>query len=240
MGDNNNVRLPPGFRFNPTDQELILHFLHRKASLLPCVPDVIPDLDLYPYDPWDLNGTYVHSLYIRTWILLILCFESYMVLKQVSYMFSGKALAGDYNQWYFFSRRTSNRVSASGYWMPLDDNLVDEPILLPNDHKKTKVAGLKRYLGFYMAQGIKTNWVMHEYRLLDSRGRGSSSSSSSRSSKQRRPTDSSKWVVCRVFKQGGGSDGSYNGDDEDGTALSGMDEVFLSLDDLDDISLPYQ
>ncbi|RZC54463.1 hypothetical protein C5167_013319 [Papaver somniferum] len=212
MGDNNknNVRLPPGFRFNPTDQELILHFLHRKASLLPCVPDVIPDLDLYPYDPWDLNG---------------------------------KALAGDYNQWYFFSRRTSNRISASGYWMALDDNLVDEPILLPNNHKKTKVAGLKRCLGFYLAHGLKTNWIMHEYRLTDSRGRGSSSSSSSissRSSKQRRPTDSSKWVVCRVFEQGGGSEGSYNGDDDEGITLSGMDEVFLSLDDLDDISLPYQ
>lgn len=56
MGDNNNVNLPPGFRFYPTDEELVVHFLHRKAALLPCHPDVIPDLDLYPYDPWDLDG----------------------------------------------------------------------------------------------------------------------------------------------------------------------------------------
>lgn len=55
MGDN-NVNLPPGFRFYPTDEELIVHFLHRKASLLPCLPDVIPDLDLYPYEPWELQG----------------------------------------------------------------------------------------------------------------------------------------------------------------------------------------
>lgn len=56
MGDN-NVNLPPGFRFYPTDEELVVHFLHRKATLLPCHPDIIPDLDLYPHDPWELDGT---------------------------------------------------------------------------------------------------------------------------------------------------------------------------------------
>lgn len=55
MGDN-NFNMPPGFRFYPSDEELVVHFLHRKAALLPCHPDVIPDLDLYPYDPWDLDG----------------------------------------------------------------------------------------------------------------------------------------------------------------------------------------
>lgn len=63
MGDNinanANVNLPPGFRFCPTDEELLVHFLQRKVALLPCHPDVIPDLDLYPYDPWQLNGTYI-------------------------------------------------------------------------------------------------------------------------------------------------------------------------------------
>jgi len=52
-----SVNLPPGFRFYPTDEELVVHFLHRKASLLPCHPDVIPDLELYQYDPWQLHGT---------------------------------------------------------------------------------------------------------------------------------------------------------------------------------------
>jgi len=56
MGDT-NVNLPPGFRFYPTDEELVVHFLHRKASLLPCHPDVIPDLGVYQYDPWELDGT---------------------------------------------------------------------------------------------------------------------------------------------------------------------------------------
>lgn len=56
MADN-PFQLPPGFRFFPTDEELVVHFLQRKAALLPLHPDVIPDLDLYPYDPWELNGT---------------------------------------------------------------------------------------------------------------------------------------------------------------------------------------
>ncbi|KAG2711549.1 hypothetical protein I3760_04G081900 [Carya illinoinensis] len=52
-------QLPPGFRFCPTDEELVLHFLFQKASLLliPCHPSIIPDLDLcLQYDPWDFNG----------------------------------------------------------------------------------------------------------------------------------------------------------------------------------------
>ncbi|KAJ0870293.1 putative transcription factor NAM family [Helianthus annuus] len=58
MGDNKNMNLPPGFRFSPTDEELVVHFLQRKASRLPCHPDIIPDLGLYPYDPWDLDGNF--------------------------------------------------------------------------------------------------------------------------------------------------------------------------------------
>ncbi|XP_023897127.1 NAC domain-containing protein 104 [Quercus suber] len=55
MGDG-SVNLPPGFHFCPTDEELVLHFLLRKASLLPCHPDIIPDLDLCLHDPWEFNG----------------------------------------------------------------------------------------------------------------------------------------------------------------------------------------
>lgn len=66
MGDSkkSNVNLPPGFRFYPTDEELVIHFLQRKAALLPCHPDVIPDLDLYPYDPWQLEGNTPSFYYI--------------------------------------------------------------------------------------------------------------------------------------------------------------------------------
>ncbi len=62
-----NVNLPPGFRFYPTEEELVVHFLHRKATLLPCHPDVIPDLDLYAYDPWQLDGIYIQFSFLCFW-----------------------------------------------------------------------------------------------------------------------------------------------------------------------------
>ncbi|KAF2548302.1 hypothetical protein F2Q70_00024042 [Brassica cretica] len=46
--------LPPGFRFHPTDEELILHYLRKKVSSLPVPLSVIADVDIYKSDPWDL------------------------------------------------------------------------------------------------------------------------------------------------------------------------------------------
>ncbi|MED6110405.1 hypothetical protein PIB30_042573 [Stylosanthes scabra] len=54
-------QLPPGFLFSPTDEELVLHFLYSKASLLPCHPNIIPDLDLDLSDPFQLNGKALSS-----------------------------------------------------------------------------------------------------------------------------------------------------------------------------------
>ncbi|KAK4416675.1 NAC domain-containing protein [Sesamum alatum] len=54
MGDEKLV-LPPGFEFDPTDEELIVFFLRRRAASLPCYPNIIPDLDIYAADPWEIN-----------------------------------------------------------------------------------------------------------------------------------------------------------------------------------------
>nr|GLL28652.1 NAC15 [Ipomoea trifida]GMD04819.1 NAC domain-containing protein 104 [Ipomoea batatas] len=93
---------------------------------------------------------------------------------------SGKAMA-EGRKWYFYSRRTSRRMTENGFWKPLG---VEEPIF------SSSGAGQKDY---------------------------------------------SKWVICRVFE--GNYDNGGGGDD--GTELSCLDEVFLSLDDLDEISLPH-
>ncbi|GER42694.1 NAC domain-containing protein [Striga asiatica] len=189
MGDN-NFNLPPGFRFYPTDEELVVHFLQRKAALLPCHPDIIPDLDLFPYDPWDLNG---------------------------------KAM-GEGNKWYFYSRRTQSRVTGSGYWQAIG---AEEPIYSSNSGQKI---GMKKYSSFFYgepSEGVQTEWIMQEYRLSES-GSTSRSSSKRRSSKK----DYGKWVVCRVYERNSDSD------DDDGAELSCLDQVFLSLDDLDEINQP--
>ncbi|KAA8538432.1 hypothetical protein F0562_028022 [Nyssa sinensis] len=50
------LQMPPGFRFHPTDEELVIHYLCRKCSSQPIAVPIITEIDLYKYDPWDLPG----------------------------------------------------------------------------------------------------------------------------------------------------------------------------------------
>nr|XP_016491527.1 PREDICTED: NAC transcription factor 56-like [Nicotiana tabacum] len=51
--------LPPGFRFHPTDEELIDCYLKKKvsASYPDPVISIIADIDLYKFNPWELLYT---------------------------------------------------------------------------------------------------------------------------------------------------------------------------------------
>lgn len=46
--------LMPGFRFHPTDEELVSFYLRRKIQQKPISIELIRQLDIYKYDPWDL------------------------------------------------------------------------------------------------------------------------------------------------------------------------------------------
>ncbi|KAF3447008.1 hypothetical protein FNV43_RR12188 [Rhamnella rubrinervis] len=50
------LQLPPGFRFHPTDEELVVHYLCRKCASQPIAVPIIAEVDLYKYDPWELPG----------------------------------------------------------------------------------------------------------------------------------------------------------------------------------------
>ncbi|KAJ8761080.1 hypothetical protein K2173_000759 [Erythroxylum novogranatense] len=156
-----NPILPPGFRFHPTDQELIVYYLEKKiASSSSPEVSIIADVNIYKFNPWELPGM---------------------------------ALFGEH-EWFFFSPRDRkypngsrpNRAAASGYWKATG---TDKPILTSSG---SQCLGVKKALVFYKGhppKGIKTNWMMLEYRLLDDthqlhRRRGSM-----------RLDD---WVLCRV------------------------------------------
>ena len=73
-------------------------------------------------------------------------------------------------EWYFFSPRERkypngvrpNRAAASGYWKATG---TDKPIHAGNEN-----IGVKKALVFYKGRppkGLKTNWIMHEYRLAE-------------------------------------------------------------------------
>jgi hypothetical protein len=57
QGDHMESCVPPGFRFHPTDEELVGYYLRKKVASQKIDLDVIRDIDLYRIEPWDLQGT---------------------------------------------------------------------------------------------------------------------------------------------------------------------------------------
>ncbi|CAJ1936892.1 unnamed protein product [Sphenostylis stenocarpa] len=82
--------LPPGFRFHPTDEELITYYLLRKVSDISFTSKVVAVVDLNKSEPWDLPGK--ASMGEKEW-----------------YFFSLK------DRKYPTGLRT-NRATESGYW----------------------------------------------------------------------------------------------------------------------------
>ncbi|KAF3782369.1 CUP-SHAPED COTYLEDON 2 protein [Nymphaea thermarum] len=50
------IYLPLGFRFHPSDEELLLHYLLPKTLGMAFPRNVIADFNLSKYDPWVLPG----------------------------------------------------------------------------------------------------------------------------------------------------------------------------------------
>ncbi|TXG66852.1 hypothetical protein EZV62_008127 [Acer yangbiense] len=54
--DNNETYLPPGFRFHPTDEELIIYYLLKKVLDSNFSGRAIAEVDLNKCEPWELPG----------------------------------------------------------------------------------------------------------------------------------------------------------------------------------------
>jgi len=162
------LQLPPGFRFHPTDEELVMYYLCRKCGGLPIAAPVIAEVDLYKFEPWRLPE---------------------------------KAAGGgqDSKEWYFFSPRDRkypngsrpNRAAGTGYWKATG---ADKPVGSP------RPVAIKKALVFYAGKppkGVKTNWIMHEYRLADV---DRSAAARKKSNNALRLDD---WVLCRIYNKKG-------------------------------------
>ena len=56
----------PGFRFHPTDEELVGFYLRRKVEKKPISIELIKHIDIYKYDPWDLpSKIYSYPFYYK-------------------------------------------------------------------------------------------------------------------------------------------------------------------------------
>lgn len=153
--------LAPGFRFHPTDEELVIYYLKRKVCGKNFRFDAISEVDIYKSEPWDLAD------------------KSRLKTRD--------------QEWYFFSALDKkygnggrmNRATSQGYWKATGN---DRPV-----RHGQRTVGLKKTLVFHSGRapdGKRTNWVMHEYRIVEEElervGTGSS-----------QPQDA--YVLCRVF-----------------------------------------
>ncbi|XP_059664242.1 NAC domain-containing protein 100 [Cornus florida] len=128
--------LPPGFRFHPTDEELITYYLMNKISDANFTGRAIGDVDLNKCEPWDLPGK--AKMGEKEW-----------------YFFSLR------DRKYPTGVRT-NRATNTGYWKTTgkDKEIFNSVSSELVGMKKTLVFYRGR-----APRGEKTNWVMHEYRL---------------------------------------------------------------------------
>ncbi|KZV47090.1 NAC domain-containing protein 74-like [Dorcoceras hygrometricum] len=153
------VGLPPGFRFHPTDEELVNYYLKKKIQGQEIELDIIPEVDLYKCEPWELAE------------------KSFLPSRDP--------------EWYFFGPRDrkypngfrTNRATRAGYWKSTGK---DRRVMSQN-----RAIGMKKTLVYYKGrapQGIRTDWVMHEYRLDDTTSPSCLQDS---------------YALCRVFKKNG-------------------------------------
>ncbi|KAF7127478.1 hypothetical protein RHSIM_Rhsim11G0115700 [Rhododendron simsii] len=177
------MSVPVGYRFTPTDQELVIHYLRKKskgAEALPC--DVVFEREIYgtgnkaPWqiftenDPWEEGSVYV-------------------LTKLIKARGSNKRIA---------------RTAGCGSWHgetgpePIYDQQTD-----PDDEQiaDPELIGYKRMLRFQitnesgaMDESVgKGYWTMHEFSL---RPDGNSSSSNRIQSPKR------EYVLCRIKRDG--------------------------------------
>ena len=62
--EDEQLELPPGFRFHPTDEELITHYLYQKVIDAYFCARAIGEVDLNKVEPWDLPCKSSKSYYI--------------------------------------------------------------------------------------------------------------------------------------------------------------------------------
>ncbi|KAH7541772.1 NAC domain-containing protein 90 [Ziziphus jujuba] len=137
--------LPPGFRFYPTEEELVsFYLLNKLEGKRQEIDRVIKIVDIYNIEPWNLP------------------------------QFSGELCHGDTEQWFFFTPRQErearggrpNRTTASGYW-----KATGSPGYVYSSDNR--VIGVKKTMVFYKGKaptGRKTKWKMNEYRAIEEEG----------------------------------------------------------------------
>ncbi|KAI3672360.1 hypothetical protein L6452_38444 [Arctium lappa] len=125
---------PPGFRFHPTDEELVLYYLKRKICRRSLKLDIIGEVDVYKWDPEELPGQSKLKTGDRQWF--------FFSPRDRKYPNGGR----------------SSRATMNGYWKATGKDRVIKRRSSSVGIKKTLV-----YYQGRAPSGQRTDWVMHEY-----------------------------------------------------------------------------
>ncbi|XP_052309164.1 NAC domain-containing protein 17 isoform X1 [Populus trichocarpa] len=127
---------PPGFRFHPTDEELVLYYLKKKICKKRIKLNIIRELDVYKWDPEELPGQSILKTGDRQW-----------------FFFSPRDRK-------YPNGARSNRATRQGYWKATGK----DRIVVCNSRNVGVKKTLVFYRG-RAPSGQRTDWVMHEYTL---------------------------------------------------------------------------
>ncbi|VAH49889.1 unnamed protein product [Triticum turgidum subsp. durum] len=128
--------LPPGFRFYPSDQELVCHYLYKKVTNERASQGTLVEVDLHAREPWELPD--VAKLTASEW-----------------YFFSFR------DRKYATGSRT-NRATKTGYWKATGK---DREVRSPATRAVVGMRKTLVFYQGRAPNGSKTSWVMHEFRL---------------------------------------------------------------------------